>query len=700
MRKKDKSNTKTNGITVSIGAKLILIISIILILSLGSITLLVSVFVGQSVRLTAEDNNHTITLRTATTTENELNSTRSNVSLMLDMLEVSSSSVTMSRQTTSYYFERNPNVAAVIIPESKELFNNRFFISHEIEQSLVSDFLLQNEDKITRSIHGEIFLLNGATVFELPILVYMFPWRESGKDECVIVFFSSDTLTETYGTGSANQSYMINDSGDLLVHADFDLVKAGVNYSNSPLVQLMRENNDENRQVIFTDLDGKEYFGSYCKLSVGDVGVLTTIEMNKALKAVSDQTSQNIKLTFVVLFITILFIFIYSKSLSTPLIKLTQIANEIREGNFETKAIDSLKLNRNDEIGELIRSTKDEQDMLVTVSKLTNKGVTKAIARKEIDFEPHLKDITIFFSDIRGFTAISDGFNKRFGEKSASEIISFLNDYMARMVNCITLSGGNVDKFEGDAIMACWGVLRDDNLDFESLPDSDPNKKELALKHEKHVKSDALNAIKGSIAMRYALMEYNKEAEIFTKEHANEPLAKYKPLIRIGSGLNSGRATVGFMGSFDKMEFTSIGDCVNLASRTESSNKPCGTDMLITEDTYNLLKTDFIRCKENNFTIKQENLVNEIIVEVIPVTFEVKGKGRQHFYGVVNMPQFDIEAFFKQGDENFVLDSDCVKAVGPKGPKTLKEVRELLGIPTPDFGEVNLDAEESKVQAK
>ncbi len=116
--------------------------------------------------------------------------------------------------------------------------------------------------------------------------------------------------------------------------------------------------------------------------------------------------------------------------------------------------------------------------MLVTVSKLTNKGVTKAIARKEIDFEPHLKDITIFFSDIRGFTAISDGFNKRFGEKSASEIISFLNDYMARMVNCITLSGGNVDKFEGDAIMACWGVLRDDNLDFESLPDSDPNNKE------------------------------------------------------------------------------------------------------------------------------------------------------------------------------------------------------------------------------
>ena len=63
------------------------------------------------------------------------------------------------------------------------------------------------------------------------------------------------------------------------------------------------------------------------------------------------------------------------------------------------------------------------------------------------------------------------------------------------------------------------------------------------------------------------------------------------------------------------------------------------------------------------------------------------------------MPQFDIEAFFRAGDSNFVLDSDCAKSVGPNGPKTLEEVRRLLGIATPDFGGVNLDAEENKVTA-
>ena len=114
----------------------------------------------------------------------------------------------------------------------------------------------------------------------------------------------------------------------------------------------------------------------------------------------------------------------------------------------------------------------------------------------------------------------------------------------------------------------------------------------------------------------------------------------------------------------------------------------------------NLLKDDFIKNKSNNFSIREENLENEIVVEMIPVEFEVKGKGAQHFYGVVNMPGFDIQKFFQQGDSEFVPDEDCLKAVGPSGPKTMAQVRELLGIPVPDFEKVNLNEEENKIQIK
>lgn len=120
--------------------------------------------------------------------------------------------------------------------------------------------------------------------------------------------------------------------------------------------------------------------------------------------------------------------------------------------------------------------------------------------------------------------------------------------------------------------------------------------------------------------------------------------------------------------------------------------------MLITEDTYNLLKKDYIKCPENRFFISEENLKNEIVVEKIPVGFEVKGKGTQHFYAVVNMPQFDVKEFFAVNNPFFEPDADCEKALGPKGPKTIREVRSLLGIPAPDFEKVNLNEEENKIQ--
>ena len=62
------------------------------------------------------------------------------------------------------------------------------------------------------------------------------------------------------------------------------------------------------------------------------------------------------------------------------------------------------------------------------------------------------------------------------------------------------------------------------------------------------------------------------------------------------------------------------------------------------------------------------------------------------------MPMFDVQKFFEQDDENFVADEDCLDVVGPRGPKTLKEMRILLGIAEPDFGGVNLDESENKIQ--
>lgn len=720
---KDSRNDLPVQVKFPLGVKLAVIIGIIVLVSLGCVTILNSHFVGQDVRITAENNNLTINSRSAATVEDKLSAVRSNVFQLLDLLNVvggGSRSASLSRQAETFFFERNQDIASINILSSDEfkasgraakessIINSRFFISNEVDASVLENFLKFSSGAISRSCSGETIALNASPFFNIPVMALLFPWKENGLDQACVITFSIENISDIIGTDSLNTTFILNDSADILCHPDIEKVLAGESYKNFPLVDAMRRNNESNsdsRQIMFSVADENkkktDYFGAYQKLSLGDIVVFTTVPVDSVLEGVRTTRTNNIYLTGIVFFLSVIIILVFTRQgISRHLRKLTEAAEEIKNGNFDTPVFDELSTNRRDEIGVLNQSTKDEREFLDVFAKFTNKGVAKSIARKELDFDPHLKDITIFFSDIRGFTAISDGFKNRFENDSPREIIGFLNDYMSRMVNCITLSHGNVDKFEGDAIMAVWGILREDSLDFEKLPDSDAKKAELSARHEKHKKEDALNAIRGTIAMRYALMKYNKDAETFTKAHEHEPKAKYKPHIRIGCGLNSGRATCGIMGSEDKMEYTAIGDAVNFASRTESSNKPCGTDILITEDTYNLLKDDFIRNRSNNFSIKEENLENEIVVEMIPVEFEVKGKGAQHFYGVVNMPGFDIQKFFQAGDADFVPDEDCLKAAGPSGPKTMAQVRELLGIPVPDFEKVNLNEEENKIQIK
>ncbi len=682
-----------------IGVKLICIISAIIIIALGGVTYLVSYFVSKDSKTNAEENNLTINSRTASDCDSRITGVMSSVGMFLDLLKNSGESESSARASASLFFDRNDEVAAVCLPDTNRVFTNTAFITaNEIEPELIDSFVNDQEDSFAEAREGGFILENASPYFGQPVISIVYPVQNGTGDSCVAVLYSAEKLWESFASGAVNLSFFVNKDGIVLVSPDLEMMMQAVDYSEYPIVKMMLESNDTNKQSNFTDELGEDYIGAFRKLSKGNCGVVTIARTSVILEGVNATTRRNVYLTIAILSVVIMIVWFFGKSMSVPLKQLTAVVNEINQGNFNTELFDGLKTNGKDEIGVLINSTKNEREILNTFTKLTNKGVTRAIIRKEIDFDPHLKDITIFFSDIRGFTEISDGFKKRFGEHSAAEIINFLNDYMSRMVTCITRTGGIVDKFEGDAIMACWGTLRQEPLDWEKLPDGTPEKEEAKVKHARYVKEDALAAVKSSLAMRYSLMMYNKEAMEFTKKHEGDENSAYKPYIRIGRGLNSGRATVGFMGSYDKMEFTSIGDSVNFASRTEASNKPCGTDMLITEDTYNILKQDYIKCPENRYFISPENEKDEIIVERIPVEFEVKGKGKQHFYAVVNMPGFDIKEFFGVNDPFFEVDEDCARSLGPTGPKTLDEVRTLLGIKTPDFSKVNLDEEENKIQ--
>ena len=144
----------------TIGLKLILIISALVIISLGAVSFIVTYFSSEETQRSAEESNHTINQQAATTTENELTTIRANSFLLLDMLNAAGTSGALSRQAASFFFERNQNMAAIVLyngdthKNDRTLINNRFFLSNELETHLVDEFIHQNTSFINRATRG------------------------------------------------------------------------------------------------------------------------------------------------------------------------------------------------------------------------------------------------------------------------------------------------------------------------------------------------------------------------------------------------------------------------------------------------------------------------------------------------------------------------------------------------------------------
>ncbi|MDD3145197.1 MAG: adenylate/guanylate cyclase domain-containing protein [Candidatus Gracilibacteria bacterium] len=258
------------------------------------------------------------------------------------------------------------------------------------------------------------------------------------------------------------------------------------------------------------------------------------------------------------------------------------------------------------------------------LNKALSEYVSKAIADEilsnsgKINLDGERKKLAIYFSDIEGFTTISEKFEPEF-------LVGFLRDYLSEMSDIIMDSNGFINKYEGDAIMALWGAFTPyDNSSYYSCLS--------ALKQQKR------------------LSELN---EIWGKKGFST--------IKVRIGLHVGEAIVGNIGSTGrKMEFTALGDSVNLASRLEGVNKFYGTYICVSESIYEEVKDlfefrylDKIRVKGKNKPVKIYELLglkNEVSDERLEIKnqFEkaVKLYLKRDFLGAKKI----FEKLIKQGD--------------------------------------------------
>ncbi len=199
----------------------------------------------------------------------------------------------------------------------------------------------------------------------------------------------------------------------------------------------------------------------------------------------------------------------------------------------------------------MIEDISSEKRMKSTMSRYIDPGLADQLLASGGDLlGGQSVEATVLFSDIRSFTSLTE-------ELGAQGTVALLNEYFSAMVGCITLEGGMLDKFIGDALMAEFGI--------PVAHDDDPDR-----------------AVRASIAMIHALDELNE----LRVTRGQKPIA-------MGIGLNTDTIVSGNIGSPKRMDYTVIGDGVNLASRLESACKKYSARILASEATVKKLKGSY-----------------------------------------------------------------------------------------------------------
>ena len=226
-----------------------------------------------------------------------------------------------------------------------------------------------------------------------------------------------------------------------------------------------------------------------------------------------------------------------------------------------------------------ITDTKDKEMILSKLSKYFSPQVYSSIFSGQLDvnISTNRKNLTVFFSDIKGFTTITE----RLEPEQLTDIITF---YLTEMTNIATEFGGTVDKYIGDAIMIFFGD-----------PNSNGNK------------ADAIACVAMALKMQKKLITIRKKWE---QLGITEPL-------EVRMGIHTDICTVGNFGSNNRLDYTVLGNGVNLASRLESLAEP--NKILISENTYNIIKEDIyceyqdeIIVKGKSHPIKMFNVIKEL----------------------------------------------------------------------------------------
>jgi adenylate cyclase len=232
--------------------------------------------------------------------------------------------------------------------------------------------------------------------------------------------------------------------------------------------------------------------------------------------------------------------------LSRPILRLVEGTKAIAEGNYQV----SLAVSSRDEIGDLTASF-NQMARSLREKEMIKQAFTRYVAREVVDeilknpeqisLTGERREVSVLFCDLRGFTTLSE-------RLPPEEVVALLNEFYTLMIETVFKHEGTLDKFLGDAVMAVFGA---------------------PIAHKDH----SVRAVRTAVAMKAGIEQLSRKRV----DDGKDPIS-------VGIGVSAGEAVAGTVGTENRMEYTVIGDRVNLAARLEANAKP--GQILISQWTY------------------------------------------------------------------------------------------------------------------
>lgn len=434
--------------------------------------------------------------------------------------------------------------------------NESYLQQYKLDRTYIERLRLEKKFPLAQVFQNNIEVRNSSQANGAPLLSIGVPFKDDTGlvTHIALVDIRLDRILKAFASLSARTLYLVDADGSVLAHPNDKLALEGASFTHLPIVQDALASKVRRGQKRFLDPVENSWFeGAYSKTSFNII-VIAQAPEDVILEPARIVRREAITLAGYILSVALFFVFLFSGTITSPIEALHDVTVQVAHGNFDVKA----RGHTRNEVGELGRSfntmvdgLKERDKAKSILNKFHGSSVTDDLMKSDLNLGGSRKEVTVFFSDIRDFTKFSEG-------HTPEEVVEMLNEYFQIMVGIVTKHHGIVDKFVGDAMMAVWGAPQSTG-------------------------KDPYYAVKACLEMRAELAKLNEIRA-----------ARGQVPIKVGMGLHSGPAISGTIGSTERMEYTVIGDTVNMASRIESSTKAFGVDLLISEGTAKDITDRFI----------------------------------------------------------------------------------------------------------